>query len=279
MSIPAAATYPERVDGLVLVGTHPRVLSVSDYPAGMSAEQFDVTVDRIAGLWGGPVGLQIFLPSTVGDARFSEWWARFLRMKYVELGGVDQEPFGDNANEILDEIEIFVTGTRHEPDMERTLATLMFTDIVDATRKAAELGDRRWRDLLDAHYAIVRQQLSRFRGRELDTAGDGVLASFDGPARAIRAGCAIRDRIRSLGVEVRIGLHTGECEVMGSKLSGIALHIGARIAALAGPGDVFVSSTVRDLVGGSGLSFREQGQHELKGVPGGEWRVFEVVSP
>jgi pimeloyl-ACP methyl ester carboxylesterase/class 3 adenylate cyclase len=333
MCILAAATYPERVDGLIMVGSYPRMTSSSDYPSGVSPEQFAVMIERIGELWGGPVGLQMFMPSMVDDPRFSEWWARFLRLsaspgaakalqvmnaeidvrhvlpairvptlvihnaydktvsveigrymaqripnvKYVELSGVDHEPFGSNADEILDEIEIFVTGSRHQPDVERTLATLMFTDIVDATRKATELGDRRWRDLLDAYYGLVREQLARFRGREVDTAGDGVLASFDGPARAIRAACAIRDRVRALGLEVRTGLHTGECEVMGSKFSGIALHIGARISALAGPGDVFVSSTVRDLVGGSGLAFREQGQHELKGVPG-EWRVFGVVS-
>ena len=195
--------------------------------------------------------------------------------KYVELPGIDHLPFVGNADAILDEIEEFLTGVRRGVEPDRVLATVMFTDIVDATRKASELGDRRWRDLLGMHHALVRDHLARFRGREIDTAGDGFLAAFDGPARAVRAAAAIADGVRTLGLEVRAGLHTGECEVMGSKLGGIAVHIGARVAALAKAGEVLVSSTVRDLVAGSGLSFRDRGVHALKGVPG-EWHVFVV---
>jgi pimeloyl-ACP methyl ester carboxylesterase len=195
--------------------------------------------------------------------------------KYVELAGIDHLPWVGNTDTILDEIEEFLTGVRRGPEPDRVLATVMFTDIVDATRKAAELGDRRWRDLLGAHHTLVRDQLAQFRGREIDTAGDGFLAAFDGPARAVRTATAIAAGVKQLGLEIRAGLHTGECEVMGAKLGGIAVHIGARIAALAKAGDVLVSSTVKDLVAGSGLRFADRGVHSLKGVPG-DWHVFAV---
>jgi class 3 adenylate cyclase len=209
----------------------------------------------------------------VGAGRFLA--ERISGAKYVELRGPDHVPWGSDADGILDEIEEFLTGVRHGPEPDRVLATVMFTDIVDATRKATELGDRRWRDLLDAHHGLVREQLVRFRGREIDTAGDGFLATFDGPARAVRAACALTESVGTLGLEVRAGLHTGECEMMGPKLGGIAVHIGARIAALAKGREVLVSSTVRDLVAGSGLRFEDRGVHALKGVSG-EWHVFAV---
>jgi class 3 adenylate cyclase len=155
------------------------------------------------------------------------------------------------------------------------LATVLFTDIVDATKKALELGDRAWRELLERHNAIVRRELMRFRGREIDTAGDGFFAAFDGPARAIRCACAVVDRVRELGVDVRAGLHTGECEVADGKVAGIAVHTGARVAANAQAGEVVVSNTVKDLVAGSGIEFEDRGLHELKGIPG-EWRLFSV---
>jgi class 3 adenylate cyclase len=160
---------------------------------------------------------------------------------------------------------------------DRVLATVLFTDIVNSTRTAAEMGDRDWHALLDAHDAVVRAQLARFRGREVNTSGDGFLAMFDGPQRAIRCAMAIRDAVQPLGIEVRAGLHTGECEVRGDDIGGIGVHIGARVSALAGPNDVLVSSTLRDLVIGSGLAFEDRGAHELKGVPG-EWRLFAVAS-
>lgn len=195
--------------------------------------------------------------------------------KYVELPGADHPPWVGNADTILDEVEEFLTGVRRGSDPDRVLATVMFTDIVGATTKAAELGDRRWRDLLDTHHALVREQLAKFRGREIDTAGDGFLAAFDGPARAVRAAEAIAGSVKTLGLDIRAGLHTGECEVMGPKLGGIAVHIGARIAALAQASEVLVSSTVKDLVAGSGLRFEDRGTHALKGVPG-EWHLFAV---
>jgi class 3 adenylate cyclase len=160
---------------------------------------------------------------------------------------------------------------------DRVLATVLFTDIVDSTSRAAEMGDRDWHALLDAHDAVVRVQLNRFRGREVNTSGDGFLAMFDGPQRAIRCAMAICDAVQALGIQVRAGLHTGECEVRGDDIGGIAVHIGARVSALAGPNDVLVSSTLRDLVIGSGLEFDERGMHQLKGVPG-EWHLLAVAS-
>ena len=192
--------------------------------------------------------------------------------RFVGLAGDDHVPWID-ADQVVDEIEEFLTGARPAVEPDRVLATVLFTDIVGSTERAAELGDRRWRELLDAHEAAVRRELVRFGGREVDTAGDGVFATFDGPARAIRAACAIRDSVRGLGLELRAGLHTGECELANGKMRGIAVHTGARVAALAAPGEVLVSSTVRDLVAGSGIAFDERGEHELKGVPG-TWRLY-----
>ena len=210
------------------------------------------------------------------DVRGSRYLAeRIPGAKLVELSGPDHVPWLSDADIVVDEVEEFLTGARHAPEPERVLATVMFTDIVGASERAAGLGDRRWHDLLDSHHALIRRQLNHFRGREIDTAGDGFLATFDGPARAVRCASTISDGVRSLGIEVRAGLHTGECEMMGDKLAGIAVHIGSRVAALARPGEVLVSSTVKDLVAGSGLSFQDRGIQSLKGIPG-EWRLFAV---
>ena len=195
--------------------------------------------------------------------------------KLVELHGMDHVPWGCDSDIILDEIEEFLTGARLGVEPDRLLVTVMFTDIVGATERAAALGDRRWHDLLDSHHAVVRRELERYRGREIDTAGDGFLATFDGPARAVRCACNISREVRALGLEIRAGLHTGECEVMGSKVGGIAVHTGARVASHAQTGEVLVSSTVKDLVAGSGLSFRDRGMQRLKGIPD-EWRLFVV---
>ncbi len=199
--------------------------------------------------------------------------------KYVELPGRNAwhvvEP---DWRASFQEIAKFLTGHQAEVADDRVLATVLFTDIVDSTRRAAEIGDRDWHALLDAHDVVVRAQLARFRGREVNTSGDGFLAMFDGPQRAIRCAMSIRDAVQSLGIQVRAGLHTGECEVRGDDIGGIAVHIGARVSALAGPNDVLVSSTLRDLVIGSGLEFEERGAHGLKGVPG-EWHLFAVASP
>ena len=196
--------------------------------------------------------------------------------KYVELPGRNMYHFVEPWRDSFQEIAEFLTGHQAEVADDRVLATVLFTDIVDSTRRAAEIGDRDWHALLDAHDAVVRSQLARFRGREVNTSGDGFLAMFDGPQRAIRCAMAIRDAVRALGIEVRAGLHTGECEVRGEDIGGIAVHIGARVSALAGPNEVLVSSTLRDLVIGSGLEFEARGAHQLKGVPG-EWRLFAVL--
>jgi class 3 adenylate cyclase len=197
--------------------------------------------------------------------------------KYVELPGRNMYHFVEPWRPSFQEIAEFLTGEHADVPEDRVLATVLFTDIVDSTRRAAEIGDRDWHALLDAHDAVVRAQLNRFRGREINTAGDGFLATFDGPQRAIRCAMAIRDAVQALGLEVRAGLHTGECEIRGEDIGGIAVHIGARVSALAGPNDVLVSSTLRDLVIGSGLEFEDRGNHELKGVPG-EWHLFAVAS-
>jgi class 3 adenylate cyclase len=197
--------------------------------------------------------------------------------KYVELPGRNTYHFVEPWRDSFQEIAEFLTGQQPDVADDRVLATVLFTDIVDSTRRAAEIGDRDWRALLDAHDAVVRSQLARFRGREVSTSGDSFLATFDGPQRAIRCAIAIRDAVQSLGIEVRAGLHTGECEVRGEDIGGIAVHIGARVSALAGANDVLVSSTLRDLVIGSGLEFEDRGTHTLKGVPG-EWHLFAVAS-
>jgi pimeloyl-ACP methyl ester carboxylesterase len=195
--------------------------------------------------------------------------------RFVELEGDDHVPWID-PDQILDEVEEFLTGVRRGPEVHRVLATVLFTDIVGSTSRAVELGDRRWRSLLEQHHATVRRELARFRGNEVDTAGDGFLATFDGPARAVRCAQAIRGALRSLGIDISAGVHVGEIEVAdGGAISGVAVHIGSRVAEQAVPGEVLVSSTVKDLVAGSGLDFEPRGTHELKGVPG-EWRLYAV---
>ena len=217
----------------------------------------------------------------VGDRDIDVGGARYMAKhipgaKYVELPGDDHLPFVGDQDSILDQVEEFLTGASHHFEPDRTLATVLFTDIVGSTERAAALGDRRWRELLELHNRLVRGQLERFRGSEVDTAGDGFLATFDGPARAIRCAIACRDELAQAGIQVKAGLHTGECELVGDKVRGISVHIGARVASLAAPGEVLVSSTVKDLVAGSGLEFEERGTHQLRGVPG-EWRLFAVV--
>jgi class 3 adenylate cyclase len=200
---------------------------------------------------------------------------RISEARFVELEGDDHVPWID-SDQVVDEVEEFLTGSRHVPEMDRVLVTVMFTDIVGSTERATQIGDRRWRDLLGRHHGMVRRELERFQGREIDTAGDGFLATFEGPARAIRCAGAIVEKARELDMEIRAGLHTGEVELAGPDLRGIAVHIGARVAALASPGEVLVSSTVKDLVAGSGIQFEDRGAHWLKGVPG-EWRLWAVT--
>ena len=195
--------------------------------------------------------------------------------EYVELPGTDHFFFTGDADAYLDRIEEFLTGERHMSGSDRVLATILFVDIVDSTAHAEQVGDARWHQLLESFYSVARRQLERFRGREIDTAGDSLFAAFDGPARAIRCAQAIGSGVGRLGLAVRAGVHTGECEVIGAKIAGIAVHVGARVAAQACAGEVLVSHTVRDLVAGSGISFRDRGSHALKGVPG-QWQLYSA---
>jgi len=332
MSILLAATSPERVRALALYGTWARLVQGPDYPEGVPPEQFERFIDANTDNWGGPVALNLWAPSLIGNKPGERWWARLLRQgisqsgaealirlytqvdirdvlptitvptlvvhrtgdrmvpigaaralaagipgaKLVELPGRDHVPICD-PDQIIDEVEEFLTGHRAEREPDRMLATVMFTDIVDSTRRAAQLGDRGWRELLERHDQLMRRELERHRGREVKTIGDGFLATFDGPARGIRCATSVREAVRELGIEIRAGLHTGEVEVMGDDIAGIAVNIGARVGAAAGPGEVLVSRTVTDLVAGSGIDFTDRGVHPLKGVPG-DWHLYAVAS-
>lgn len=202
---------------------------------------------------------------------------RIAGARFVALDAEDHLPWVGCPEIILEEIERFLTGARQSVDIDRVVSTIMFTDIVDSTRRAAELGDQRWRDLLEAHHACVRAELNVYRGREIKTTGDGFHATFDGPARAIRCAQAVNAAVGELGLALRIGLHTGECELKGETVEGLAIHIAARVAAHAQAGEILVSQTVKDLVAGSGLRFESRGEYELKGIPGA-WRLLSVVA-
>jgi len=214
----------------------------------------------------------------IGDRMTSVEGARYMAgrirdAKLVELPGIDHDFGREGAEVVLAEMQELLTGVRPAPEPERVLATALFTDIVDGTMRAAALGDRRWRELVERHHSLVRDELRRYHGAEVDTAGDGFFATFDGPARAIRCALAIRDGVEALGIRVRAGLHTGECELIAGKAGGIAVITAARVREFAQPGEVLVSTTVRDLVAGSGITFADRGTHSLKGVPG-QWRLF-----
>lgn len=329
MSILFAATYPQRTSALVIYGGFGRRLWAPDHPFGPNDAQWETVIAQMEREWGGPVGLETLAPSMASDARYRDWWAKYLKLggspgtavavmrmnreidvrhvlpavrvptlilhrtgdrnvqveqarylaakipgaKLVELPGSDHHPWAGDVDAVVDEIEEFLTGVRHTPEPDRILATVLFVDIAGSTERVSQLGDRRWRELLESYRAAVRRELARSRGREIDWAGDGVLVTFDGPARAVRCAGAVLEVARALGLDVRAGLHTGEVELIGEKIGGIAVHIGARVAALAAPGEVWVTGTVKDLVAGSGLRFVDRGLHTLKGVPG-EWRLL-----
>jgi class 3 adenylate cyclase len=329
-----AATYPERVSALVLLGAMARSTAAPDYPWAPEKEAVDeAEVELVGPMWGQGATIDIFSPSLADDPRAREYQARLERQaaspmrvqqlfemfldtdvrgalpliqaptlvlhrrhdravnhraarwlaeqiagsRYVELEGEDHFPWVGDSEAALAAIEEFLTGVRPRPQTERALATVLFTDIVDSTRLAGELGDRRWRELLEQHQELVRERLRHFEGREVKTTGDGFLATFDGPTRAVECARAIADEMPSLGIEVRAGLHTGEVELIGDDIGGIAVHVAARISALAGAGEVLTSRTVRDLAAGSGIAFEGFGRHSLKGVPD-EWDVYAVAS-
>ena len=333
LSATFAATYPERVSALLLLGGFARTLYADDYPWAPKREATEAFNEEVGASWGDNAWLlKLWAPSVADDPAAQQSWNRmlvfgaspstaiaWLRMvqdtdirhvlpaiavptlvmhrvgdrivpvengqylaehipgaRYVELPRADHLWWID-GDDILDEVESFLTGTAATYEPDRVLATVMFTDIVDSTTRAAELGDRRWRDLVEEHDRLVRSRLERYRGREVKTLGDGFLATFDGPGRAIRCASDLRDGVRQLGLELRAGLHTGECELAGDDIRGIAVNIGARVGAKARAGEVLVSQTVKDLVAGSGLGFEDRGEHELKGVPG-SWRLYSVGS-
>ena len=326
-----AATHPERVSALILIGAMARWTSTPDYRWARSALTYRMVMRTMQASWGTGISMPLYAPSRWADGGLRNWWARLERTgagpgalralleanmnldvrsvlpsiqaptlilhsagdravkvggsrymasaiphaKYVELPGSDHIFFGSDADAILVEIEDFVTGVRPAPEGDRVLATILFTDIVGSTERAARLGDREWRRLLAQHYELTREEIERQRGALRETTGDGVKATFDGPARGVRCAQSIVDRVKSIGLEIRAGLHTGEVELRGGDLGGIAVHIAARVAAMAGPSEVLVSSTVKDLVVGSGLRFADRGAHALKGVPD-QWRLFSL---
>lgn len=256
-----------------------RVLRTSASPGAAAAlAQMNVEIDirRVLPTIHVPTLVLHRTRDMVVDVHQSRYIAdRIPKARLVELEGADHLwTFGDQ-DAIVDEVQEFLTGVRPAPESDRVLGTIVFTDIVASTERAAELGDRQWRDVLAAHDDLVRRELVRYRGTLVKTTGDGILAMFDGPARAVRFATEIRDGVRRFGMEIRTGVHTGEVEVLEGDLGGIAVHIGARVMAVAEPGEVLVSGTVRDLVAGSGLQFDDRGEHELKGVPGA-WRLLAV---
>jgi class 3 adenylate cyclase len=216
--------------------------------------------------------------SEPAHAKSADLAERIPGARHVQVPGKDWIPYAGNIDALIGEIERFVRSvSSEEASFDRVLATVLFTDVVGSTEKAAELGDTAWKDLLERHHAVVRAMIGRYRGTEINTAGDGFLATFDGPARGVRCAQAIAEAVQPLGLEIRAGLHTGEIELSGDDVQGIAVHIGARVGALAGPSEVLVSQTVKDLVVGSGLTFEDAGEHELKGVPD-RWHLYRVVS-
>src|SRR6266513_569117 len=330
-----AATYPQRVNSLLVCGAQARWIASPDHPWGQTQEEHDRMVAMIDEDWpsfeyitgpgagvgkdadpafieslsrymraaanptavhayekmNGQIDTRPILPSIqaptlvmnrTGDPCSNVEAARDMASripgaKFKEYPGNSHSMMLDDMETVLSDIQEFITGERPIDSSDRVLATVLFLDIASSTERAAELGDTPWRNLLNSYYAIVRKELARFRGKETNTTGDGFLATFDGPARAVRCALAIALAVRQLGIEVRAGVHIGECELMGDNVGGIAVHTGARIMAKAEPGDVLVSGTVKDLVSGSGINFQDHGVHQLKGIPG-EWRLFSARS-
>ena len=328
-----AATYPERVQSLVLVNAYARYARDEESPWGLEADLIPAYVAAIREIWGTGACTETLAPSMVHTEKARQHWGRIERLtaspdvlaestravmdsdvtsvlsaiqaptlvisrqgdrhvrcehgravagriadaRFVQLAGNDHLPFAGRSEEILDEIQQFLTGTRPAAVLDRVLLTVLFTDIVGSTEQLAKLGDRRWRESLDRYDLEVEQQLERFRGRLINTTGDGTVATFDGPARAIECARAITEAVKGIGLDLRAGLHTGEVELRGQDVAGVAVHIAARVSALAGAGEVLVSRTVTDLVAGSGIGFEDRGDRQLKGVPG-TWRLFSVKS-
>lgn len=333
MSCLFAASFPDRTEGLILVGSYAKRIWSEDYPWAPQPEDREREIEMTEQTWGDPNSIPDYmLGSRVDDEPFKEWLARYFRLgaspkaaaqllrmntmmdtrevlplihaptlciyrtddqdvsveegrwiasqipnaRFVELPGHAHLFWSDDPTELVNEIEEFMTGHRESAAPERVLSTVLFTDIVKSTDRAAAMGDRTWRSLLERHNQVVRNELIRWRGHERGTAGDGFIATFDGPARAVRAAKSICDAVRPLGLEIRAGIHTGEVELIGDDVAGLAVHIAARIAGLAGPGQVYVSRTVKDLVVGSDLVFEERGAYDLKGISDA-WELYEAI--
>jgi class 3 adenylate cyclase len=272
---------PSRADEPAFREWYARAMRLTQSPSmakANAARDFQVDVRAILPL----VRVPTLVLHTVANRYVRVAHGRYLAehipgARYVELPGDGSILPALDPDSFVEEVEEFLTGVRSSPATDRVLATVLFTDIVGSTEQATRLGDQRWRALLDDHDALVRRQLERFSGRLVKTTGDGLLATFDGPARGIRCACAIRDGLKRLGIDIRVGLHTGEVELRGDDVGGVAVHIAARVQALAEPDEVLVSRTVTDLVAGSGVEFTDRGEHDLKGVPG-TWKLYAVVS-
>lgn len=328
-----AATYPDRVDGLVLYAAGARYVRAADYPIGMTDEFIEAGKQVLRDNWGQGIGAYFAAPSRADDESFRRWFGKYERLavspgeglkmlevnlkidttevlrhlqvptlvmhnvgdrmvpvefsryisdqvpdsKLVELGGDDHLFWFDNPNEILGEIEDFLLGIRLEDEIERVLSTVLFTDIVESTSQASRVGDARWKELLGIHDRVAEDAIAKFRGDVVKHTGDGILATFDGPARAVRCASRLRDELAGSGLTIRAGVHTGEIELREGDIGGVAVHIGARVCAKAGPAEVLTSATVRDLTAGSGLTFVDLGEYELAGL-GGAWRLFRADS-
>jgi class 3 adenylate cyclase len=269
--IPSLADDPQAIEWL---GRFRRAAVSPDTLAALFAMFLDIDVRHVLPTLQVPTLVLHRRGDRVVNWRAGRWMAEQIPgARYVELSGQDHFPWFGDANAVIEEIREFLTGVRVALEPDRVLATVMFTDVVDSTARATSLGDRHWRELLDAHDAAVRRELVAFRGREVKTMGDGFLATFDGPARAIRCAAAIRAAAADLHLDIRVGLHTGEIEMRGDDIGGVAVHIGQRVSALAQPGEILVSSTVKDLVAGSAIAFEDRGEHQLRGIPGA-WRLF-----
>jgi class 3 adenylate cyclase len=333
MAILYAASFPQRVDALILCGAYASSQARDDYPWGRDPDWVDHFLNQLDREWGRGTFLPHVAPSMVGDAAFETWWSRFERFSsspgnavayarshiqddvrevlsavsvptlviqragdiyrdagqgqyiadhipgaiYKEVPGRDHLPYVGDQDALLDEVEEFLTGVRSSEVSNRVLSTVLFTDIADSTKMAASMGDSRWHVLINDHIEEATVLISKHRGRLVDTAGDGLFAMFDGPARAVRCAIAIRDSAVPSGLRIRAGLHTGEVEVSNDNVAGLGVHIGARISAIAQPEEILVSRTLKDLVAGSGIEFEDRGNHELKGVPE-PWQVFLVKS-
>jgi class 3 adenylate cyclase/alpha-beta hydrolase superfamily lysophospholipase len=331
LALLCAATYPERVEGLLLVDPYVRLMRSDDHPWGERPEDVRTTVSEVTRRWGDRAyfeeSFQQSFPDLSDDEQFEEWWIRHMRRgaspaaaaawyrgitsadvtdilssvrvpvvvirvrapaeriryltdrladpRVVDAVGTAVSPFGAAEEQVLAELEALAADFPRLP-ADRVLTTVLFTDIADSSARAAVLGDRAWADLLERHHALVRRELARHGGKEVDTAGDGFFATFDGPGRAIRCAKAVIDGVRPFGLDVRAGVHTGECDVAAGKVAGIAVVAGARVVASAKPGEVLCTSTVKDLVAGSEISFEDRGEYELKGVPD-RWRLYAVL--